>query len=92
MRYLDCFNEGLIITVFVNKVKQMGAGTVFTIDVAAFWEDMEPGYGDTLSGWRIYFSQWFPSLLLLNPLRKLPTASSIQDRIMFAGNFIRAKG
>ncbi|CAD7928564.1 unnamed protein product [Amoebophrya sp. A120] len=71
----------------IQTARDLGAGVVLTVDVAALYDHFDPNYGDTCSGWKMLWHKWFGSKSDTDPATpQPPTSSMVQDRVLNMAN------
>ncbi|CAD7925439.1 unnamed protein product [Amoebophrya sp. A25] len=63
----------------IQTARDLGAGTIVTIDVAALYDEVNADYGDECSGFQLLYQRWFGG-------RKTTTRAAIDDRILNMAN------
>ena len=69
----------------VAKARNLGAGSIITVDVAALYSELDPNFGDTCSGWNLLWKY------LMGDGEKIPMQSKIEERITNMWNIQRHK-
>eukprot|EP00392_Amoebophrya_sp_AT5.2_P013678 g13807.t1 len=72
----------------IQTAQALGAGVVFTVDVAGLYDHFDPNYGDACSGWRLLYDKWFGDEKAKS---LIPTSSAVTDRILNMANVQKHK-